>query len=84
MILWQEVLEGTNSPKFCWKSTNNASFSIGIYECIFHWLCVWYNFCSDFYSKTAFRPPGVPQKTIGGPRTTVWKTLHKCLIKLAR
>jgi hypothetical protein len=63
MIEGQEVIERTNSPTFCWRSTNKGSFSTDMYGCIFHLFCVWYNFCNVFSSKTAC-----------GPLQTTWWT----------
>jgi len=49
MIVGQEVMERTNSPTFCWRSTNKGSFSTDMYGCIFHSFSVWYNFCNAFF-----------------------------------
>jgi hypothetical protein len=49
----QEVMERTNSPTFCWSSTNKGSFSTDLYACIFQSFGVWYNFCDPFSSETA-------------------------------
>jgi len=57
MIEGQEVMERTNSPTFCWRSTNKGSFSTDMYGCIFHSFSVWYNFFNAFSSETACGPP---------------------------
>jgi hypothetical protein len=55
MTVWQEVMERTNSPTFCW-STNNGSFSTDMYGRILHTFSVGYNFCNAFSSETACGP----------------------------
>jgi hypothetical protein len=39
----QEVTESTNSPTFCWRSTNKGSFSTDMHGCIVLSLGVWHN-----------------------------------------
>jgi hypothetical protein len=68
MIIGQEVMERTNSPAFCWRSTSKGSFSTVIYGCSFHSFSVWY-FCKAFSSETACRLPWTTW------RTAVWETL---------
>jgi len=62
MIEGQEVMEKTNLPTFCWRSTNKGSFSTDMYGCIFHSFSVWYNFCNAFSSETACGPPMVHER----------------------
>jgi len=50
MIEGQEVMEITNSPTLCWRSTNRGSFSTVMYGCIFLSFSVWYNFYNAFSS----------------------------------
>jgi hypothetical protein len=53
MILGQEVMERTNSPTFCRRSTDYDSFSTDKYGRIFHSFNAWYNFWNAFSSETA-------------------------------
>jgi hypothetical protein len=48
MILGQEVMEITNLPTFCWRSSNKGSFSTDIHAHFFHLLSVWFNSCIVF------------------------------------
>jgi hypothetical protein len=57
----QEVVERTNSPTFCWRSTKKGSFSTYMYGCIFHSFSLWYNSCNDFCSETAVDRLANPQ-----------------------
>jgi hypothetical protein len=61
----------TEERTFCWRLTNESSFSADIYGCIFHSFSVWYNFCNTFSSKTACWPPDKM------PWTTFWETLPR-------
>jgi hypothetical protein len=82
MIKGQELIERTNSPTLCRRSTNNGSFSTNMQRSIFHSFSVWYNYCDVLSSETAkdhlenrHRPPGEPPRTNIGPWTTVWEIL---------
>jgi hypothetical protein len=63
MIVWKEVMEGTNSPTFCWMSTNKGSFSPDMHGYIFIRSVSNTIFC-DAFSSESF---------CGLPRTT-WRT----------
>jgi hypothetical protein len=76
MIEWHEIMERTNSPTFCWRSTNKGSFSTDVHGCIFHSLSVWQIVAMNFLQKLPAdrsRPLGEPPRIIGVPCTTVWE-----------
>jgi hypothetical protein len=49
MIEGQEVMERTNLPTFCWRST---AVITDMYGGILHFFSVWYNLCNAFSSET--------------------------------
>jgi hypothetical protein len=88
MMEGQEVMERSNLPTFCLRSTNKGSFSTDMYGCIYHLFSVWYIFCKTFLPKLPadyHRPCGKQLQITSGPQTSLrnnalrsapWSEIH--------